>query len=94
MPVALVALIPQIIQGIQIAISAAPKVAEIVVSAKALFTSWFNAGLITKAQQDAVHQTIDGIVAMVQAGIVPPHWQVEPDPAATVTTVTSPAPSK
>ncbi len=75
-------LIPQIISGIQAAINAAPQIEAIVTSAKAWFTSLFEGGLITIAQQKAIHDHIDSISAMAKLGIVPPHWQVEADPGA------------
>ncbi len=73
--------IPLILQGLQLAIQAAPQVAEIVTKGKDLITSLFTAKLITKEQQDALHAHVDAVCAMVQAGIVPPAWQVLPDPS-------------
>ena len=73
-------LLPQIIQGIQVAINAAPQVVEIVESAKNLINGFFAGKLITKEQQDALHAHIDSISAMAKSGIVPPAWQVRPDP--------------
>lgn len=93
---AIAVLIPQILAGIQAAINAAPQVIGIVNSAKALFVSLFEAGLITVEQQKAIHDHIDSIVAMAKLGIVPPHWQVEPDPgtaALNLPPVTAPQPS-
>jgi len=69
-----------IIAGIQAAIAAAPGVIDIVAKAKDLITSLFTAKVIDKAQQDALHQHIDSIAALVASGIVPAHWTVEPDP--------------
>lgn len=69
-----------VLQAIQAAISAAPGVVDIVEKGKALISSLFAAGVITKDQQDALHLQVDAIAAMVAAGITPPHWQVEPDP--------------
>lgn len=69
-----------IISGIQAAISAAPGVIDVFNKAKALITSLFAAGKITKAQQDAIHAHVDSIAAMVNAGIVPDAWTVEKDP--------------
>lgn len=71
-----------ILQGFELAMAAAPKVVELVKQAKKFFADLFSAGLITKAQQDAVFLRIEAHWAMVQAGIVPQHWQVEPDPTA------------
>lgn len=76
----LAALIPVIIQGIQIAITNAPKFIEAMASVRNMIAGWFGSGVITKEQQDACFAYVDGVVAMTKAGIVPPHWTVEPDP--------------
>jgi hypothetical protein len=73
------ALLPIILAGIQAAISAAPQVAEVIAAAKNLLTSLFGAGVISKEQQDALHQWVDSHAALVQQGIEPPSWSVEPD---------------
>jgi hypothetical protein len=83
---AIAVLIPQIIAGVQAAINAAPQIEAIVTSAKAWFTSLFEGGLITIAQQKAIHDHIDSISAMAKAGIVLPHWQVEQDPGTVAAT--------
>lgn len=75
------ALLPLILEGIQAAISAAPGVVDVVEKGKALITSLFTAKLISKEVQDALHAHIDAHAALVAAGIVPPHWQVDPDPS-------------
>ena len=93
MPAALLALLPQILQGIQIAINAAPTVISLVTNAKAWFTSLFEAGLITVDQQNAVHAYVDAVVGMAKAGLIPPHWQVEADPA-TIIPATATVPNK
>lgn len=76
------AAIPLILQGILAAIQAAPKVAEVVTSAKQLITALFNAGVISKEVQDALHSYVDAHAALVAQGIVIPNqgWSVEPDP--------------
>ncbi len=68
-----------VIQAILAAVSAAPKVAALVQSAKEFITQMFNAGLISREVQNSTHAYVDAIVAMADASIVPPHWQVEPD---------------
>lgn len=70
-----------IVQGIQAAISAAPAAVEIVAKAKEFISALFSANAITKAQQDALHAHIDSLQALALAGVVPSHWQVQPDPA-------------
>lgn len=69
-----------ILAAFQGAISAAPQVLALVQQAKDFFAGLFSAKAITKAQQDALWAAIDAHAQMVKAGIVPPHWQVEPDP--------------
>lgn len=78
MPIA--TLLPLIMGGIQAAIQAAPGVIDVVNKAKALIASLFTAKLITKDVQDALFAQVDAIAALVSAGIVPPAWQVQPDP--------------
>jgi len=73
--------LPVILAGIQAALTAAPAVVEIIKSAKDLITSLFTAKLITQDQQNALHAYIDAHAAMVAAGLTPPAWTVEPDPA-------------
>lgn len=69
-----------LIEGLNAAISAAPKIADIVVKAKDLVASLFAAGVISKDKQDAIHLAIDARAALAAAGIVDPAWTVEPDP--------------
>lgn len=69
-----------IVQGISALIVAAPQAIELVGKTKEFVSGMFGSALITKAQQDAIHAHIDALQAMNVAGIVPPHWQVEPDP--------------
>ncbi len=69
-----------ILQAIEAAIGAAPKVIEIATKAKEFITSLFTAGAITKEQQDAMHLTVDAKMALAQAGVIDPAWLVEPDP--------------
>lgn len=68
------------IQAFTALMAAAPQVAAILEQAKNFFTGLFAAGLITKAQQDAVHAHLDSVWAMLQSGITLDHWKVEPDP--------------
>ena len=74
------ALIVTVIQLIQAMLTAAPKVAELVKQGKDLISALFTNKLISKEEQDAMHAWVDGLAAMHAAGIVPPHWTVEPDP--------------
>lgn len=69
-----------ILQGIIAALTAAPKVAELAIEAKKFIEALFTNQVITAEQQNAMKAEVDAIVALSQAGIVPSHWQVEPDP--------------
>lgn len=80
-----------ILKGLQIAINAAPQVVDIINGAKQIFTGLFTSGKITKEQQDALHGTVDSICAMAKAGLLPPEFQVEPDPVTPPTAPAKPA---
>lgn len=69
-----------ILQGIQAAIALAPRVAEIAKAGKDMIDALFTAKVITKEQQDALHRFVDNQSELAALGIVPPSWQVEPDP--------------
>ena len=69
-----------IVQGIEAAIAAAPEIVDLIEKAKAFITSLSDAGLITKATQDALHAHVDARCAAAIAGTVPPEFTVEPDP--------------
>ena len=71
-----------IVQGIQAAIAAAPEIEDIIAKGKALITSLFSGGVITKAQQDLAHMQVDQIAAAWNASLPPVSWTVEPDPTA------------
>ncbi len=75
------ATITLIIQGIEAAIAAAPGVVEVAQKAKDFISSLFTANLITKDVQDALHAHVDAVSKMAEAGVIPNHWQVQPDPA-------------
>lgn len=69
-----------VLNGLTAALTAAPQVMELVQKAKDFFTSMAGNGLITDAQQDALHARVDAIVEAAQNGQLPPAWSVEPDP--------------
>ena len=69
-----------IVQGIQAAIAAAPEIASIMTAAKDFVSSLFGAGVITAAQQDALHAHIDDLVFALLNGNEPPEFTIEPDP--------------
>lgn len=69
-----------ILQGLQAAIAAAPQIRSLVENGQALFASLFEAGLITKEQQDKLDARAEEICRAALAGEEPPHWLVEPDP--------------
>ncbi len=70
-----------IIEGIQLAIKAAPTVIAIVKAGKDLITALFTAKLISLEQQNVIHAHLESYAALWAVGI-PSHWTVEPDPAA------------
>lgn len=78
-----------VLQGLQIALNAAPDVIAIINGAKQVFSGLFEAGKITKEQQAALHGEVDSICAMAKAGLLPPEFQVEPDPVSTTPTGTT-----
>jgi hypothetical protein len=74
------ATIALIIQAVEAAIKAAPQVEAVAVKGKEWVTSLFEAGLISKATQDAIHSHVDAIRDAFLTGSIPPQWTVEPDP--------------
>jgi hypothetical protein len=72
--------LPTILAGIQAAIGAAPQVVQLVTDAKNWITGLLGAGIITAEQQTALHDWVDSIASMSKLGIIPPSWQVQPDP--------------
>jgi hypothetical protein len=95
MPAALIL----VLQGIQAALGLAPQVEAVAISAKSLISALFAAKLISAEQQNALHAWVDSHAQLAAAGIVPPAWQVQPDPVAitaapqTSGTAAAPAPS-
>ena len=69
-----------IVQGIQLAIQAAPTVISVSEHAYGLIKSLFEAGAISAEQQNAVRAHVDAIMEASLAGNEPPAWTVEPDP--------------
>ena len=74
-------LVTTIISAIQLAVAAAPEIANLYAKAKDFVTALFEAAVISKADQDAMHNHIDALQAAALAGTVPPAWSVEPDPS-------------
>ena len=70
-----------IVQGIQVAIQAAPEVEAVALKGKELITELFTAKKISIEQQAAVHAHVDAVAAAVASGQTPPEFTVEPDPA-------------
>lgn len=69
-----------VLGGIQAAIQEFPQIMSIVEKGKDFFSGLVGDGVITKEQQDALHQRIDDLSDAAQAGKIPPAWEVEPDP--------------
>lgn len=70
-----------IIGIVQLAIKYAPEAEQVYEKAKALFQMWFEGGVITAAQQQALREWADAHQAATLAGEVPPEFTVEPDPS-------------
>ncbi len=70
-----------IVQAIRMAIEAAPQVVEIAIKGKEFIASLFQGGLISQAQQDAIHAHVDAICKAALAGEELPEWTVEADPS-------------
>lgn len=70
-----------ILQGIQAALSAAPQVEAVITAAKEWLDALADNGVIPSATQNALHAWVDTHAEIVAAGITPPAWQVQPDPA-------------
>jgi len=75
-------LVSTIMSGIQLALAAAPKAIKLYEDSKAYISALFSAGLIDKATQNDLHAHVDAVQKAVEAGEVPPAWQVEADPGA------------
>jgi hypothetical protein len=65
---------------VQAAAGAGPLFSAVVTNARSMINALFAAGLITKTEQDATMAYVNGVEALVNAGITPKHWTVEPDP--------------
>lgn len=78
-----------VLQIVNAILASSPKIIETVGNVKALLDALFTAKLITADQQNALMAHVDAQAALAQAGVVPDHWQVEPDPV----TPAQPAPS-
>lgn len=77
--------IAAIITLIQGALAAAPQIEAVITAMKDFISGLFKGGLLTQQQQDALHQYVDAVATMVKAGVVPSHWQVQPDPVTSTT---------
>lgn len=82
-------LLPQILQGIQIGINSAPEVEAAIAGFKDWVAALFQGGQIDVATQNDMHMWVDGIAAGARLGIVPPAWQVQPDPVSQTSTTTA-----
>lgn len=69
-----------LVEAFQAAIAAAPQVVALAKQAKDFFVTLFSNGLITKAEQDAVHAHMDQWVTCLTSGTVPLEFTVEADP--------------
>ncbi len=69
-----------ILAGFQLAVKEAPKVIELAKKFKEYISALFQSGLITIEQQSAIHTYVDSVTALVDSGVIPTHFLVEPDP--------------
>lgn len=69
-----------IIQGVMAAVAAAPRAVALANSAREFVSQMFQEGLVSKEVQDATFQYCESISAAAKAGIIPPSFQVQPDP--------------
>lgn len=69
-----------IVSGILALIQAAPQIAGLAEDGYKFIEGMFKAGMISKDVQDAAKLHMDGIRALVAAGITPPAWQVSTAP--------------
>lgn len=70
------------VQLIHALIAAEPQIVEGVKKGKALIEALFTSKLINAEQQAALHNHVDGLGQLAEAGIPPLAWTVEPDPVA------------
>jgi hypothetical protein len=71
------------VQAVMAAVYAAPKVMELAAAAKEFIQQMFAAGLITKEAQDATFKYVEAVTGAAKAGVIPPSFQVQPDPETT-----------
>ena len=69
-----------LVQAFQAAVVEAPQVIKLAEQFKAFITALFQSGAITIEQSNAIHIHVDAIAAALDAGTVPPNWEVRPDP--------------
>ncbi len=68
------------VQGLQVALSAAPQVSKLIVQTKEIVETLFTAGVITAQQQTDLNNYVDAVCTAALRGEVAPEWQVEADP--------------
>lgn len=73
--------IAAIIALIQAVVTAAPQIEGVVSDLKNYISSLATRGLISTAQQNAVHAYVDAVAAAAASGNTPPEFTVEADPA-------------
>ena len=69
-----------VLQLVQAIIAAAPSIVEGVKQAKLAIDALFSFGIIDDTIQNATKLYVDGLAAIAELGVPPPHWQVRPNP--------------
>jgi hypothetical protein len=75
------ATIALLVQAFQAAVLEAPQVIKLAKQFKDFITALLQSGAITVEQANAIHTHVDAICSALDAGTVPPGWEVRPDPA-------------
>lgn len=70
------------IQGLLALLNAAPQVEAIATRVRDMFRQMAQAGLITAEVQNALDARVEADLALFRNGVVPPEYQVQPDPVA------------
>jgi hypothetical protein len=70
-----------LISALQGLIASAPDIIAFAAKVKLWINDMFSAGLINSEQQQVLHDRVTAIVKDALNGVVPAHWQIDPDPS-------------
>jgi hypothetical protein len=70
-----------VMAAIQSLIASAPDIIAFAAKVKGWINDMFTAGLINSEQQQALNDRVTAIVKDALNGVVPAHWQIDPDPS-------------